>query len=197
MKLLIAEKLETRELGYLSRANHYSTSTPSALRTRSRTEKVALCPPLGHFKQLPTTRPIPSFKRPGHKPRQGTLVLWYDLARSCFVKVLSANTANPWKRGPWSWETWYRRKHSSAQSQYVVWSESSQAIARGRHGSWNCEISAEKTTLLLTLQYEQVGIMELLVKKGANVNVLLPAGTAWYITFLQSLVRYGFERLVD
>ena len=28
------------------------------------------------------------------------------------------------------------------------------------------------------------------------MNMLLAAGTWWYITFLQGLVRYGFERLV-
>ena len=54
-----------------------------------------------------------------------------------------------------------------------------------------------QTALLLALYYEHMGIIEFLLKNGADVNARLPAGlTEQYITFLQGSVCFGSERLV-
>ncbi|PUU81955.1 ankyrin repeat-containing domain protein, partial [Tuber borchii] len=53
-----------------------------------------------------------------------------------------------------------------------------------------------RTALLLACHYKHKGIIEFLIRNGANVNARLPAGTDLYVTLLQGLVMYGSERLV-
>ncbi|PUU82691.1 ankyrin repeat-containing domain protein [Tuber borchii] len=197
LQLLIAEKLESWELSYLSRASHYFHSLCTLVFERLAQEPRKWHCAL-HWAILNNYPPLFQFLLPrGHdinhvrgRLYSGTalhvgascghfsliLLILETLALDFDKLDIDGNTALH-KAIMWCDPKAVKPLHAAGADLGI-------ANKRGR------------TAVLLALQYQEVGIMEFLVKNGANVNAQLPAGTGPDFTLLHGLVVPGGVRLV-
>ncbi|PUU81950.1 ankyrin repeat-containing domain protein [Tuber borchii] len=213
LQLHIAEKLESRELSHLSRTNHYfySLCTP-ALERLAQEPRGLLCalwwailhnyPPLV---QLLLSKGYDINHLLYGQLYFGTALHISVMARNHpLITLFLENPALDMNK--------LGRDGDTALHKAIV-KHDLEAVKLLHAGGVDLEIGDMfgRTALLLALKYEHEEFMifmeheetmeneeiiEFLVRNGANLNVLLPAGTEPYITFLQGLVWVGSERLV-
>ncbi|PUU81952.1 ankyrin repeat-containing domain protein [Tuber borchii] len=213
LQLHIAEKLESRELSYLSRANHHfhSLCTP-ALERLAQEPRGRLCafwwailhnyPPL-----------VQLLLSKGHDINHLLYCqLYFGTALHISVMARNHPLITLFLNNPVLDMNKLNMDEDTALHQ-AIQRHDLEAVKLLHAGGVDLEIGDRfgKTPLLLALKYEHEErtvlmeheesieneeIIEFLVRNGANVNVLLPAGTEPYITFLQGLVWVGNERLV-
>ena len=198
LHLLIVEKLESRELSYLSRANHhfYSLCTPVFERL-AQAEKATLCPLLGHYKKLPPLVKLLLSK--GHdinnlegSSYSGTALHVAVISENYqLILIFLKSTALDLNK--------LDNYGDTALHIAIEWGDLDVVKLLHAAGA-DLEIVDRqgKTALLLALQNGHMGIMEFLVRNGANVNARFQAGTRLGITLLHGLVwpNCECERLV-
>ena len=200
LHLLIAEKLESRELSRLSRTNHYFHS---------------LCTPaLEYFAQQPRKRHcvlewaivknhlplVQLLLSKGHDINDfmgrfyaGTALHIAVPGGHCpLIMLLLQNPALNLNK----------RDSDGNTALHIAIKWRNLEVVKLLHAAGaDLEIAngSGRTALLLALYYGQMGIMGFLIRNGANVNARLPARTGVYETFLEGLGpgRFGSERLVN
>ncbi|PUU81949.1 ankyrin repeat-containing domain protein [Tuber borchii] len=195
LHLLIVERLESQELSYVSRTNHYFHSLCTPLLERLAQEpRGQLCalswailhnyPPLV---QLLLSKGYDINHLDG-QPYFGTALHISVMARNHpLITLFLNNPALDMNKLDINEET---ALHQAIQRRDL------EAVKLLHAGGVDLEIGDRfgETPLLLACHYKHEDIMEFLVKSGANVNA--PAGSRPYITFLQGLVWHRTKRLV-
>ncbi|PUU81954.1 ankyrin repeat-containing domain protein [Tuber borchii] len=197
LQLLVAEKLESRELSYLSRANHYFHS---------------LCTPV--------------LERLAQEPREWYSALQWAIANNyqSLVQLLLSKGHDINNIGGGSYFATALHEAVSCGNHTLIflfltnpaldlnkldidgktalhialeWDDL-EAVQLLHAAGADLEITNKsgRTALLLACHYKHKGIIEFLIRNGANVNARLPVGTDLYVTLLQGLVMHGSERLV-
>ena len=198
LHLLIAEKLESRELSRLSRTNHYFHSLYTPVLERLAQEPRKWCcalqwaiisgyPPLV---QLLLSR--------GHDINH--LAGGSYSGTALHVAVLCSNyplillfLENP------ALDLNKLNKYGDTALHIAIWSRNLEAVKLLHAAGADLEITDRpgRTALLLALQYWRVEIMEFLIRNGANVNARCPAGAGRDVPLLHGLVRPNGKRLVE
>ena len=197
LQLLIAEKLESRELSYLCRTNHYfhSLCTPALERLAQEPRERHCALGWAIIKNYPPLVQLLLSK--GHdinnlegSSYSGTALHVAVPGGHCpLIMLLLKNPALDLNKLDIDGNTalhiaieW--RNLEVVKLLHATGADLKIANRRGRTG------------LLLALQNGHMGIMGFLIRNGANVNARLPSWTDLCITFLQGLVRSGSEMLV-
>ena len=199
LQLLIAEKLESRELSYLCRANHcfHSLCTPAL-------ERLAQEPRTRHGalewailkNRLPLVQLLLS---KGHDINYLKGPFYFGTA--LHVAVLSRNypLILLFLKNPAIDLNMLDTDGETALHIAIRWGNLEVVELLHAAGA-DLEIADKsgRTALLFAChyRYRHQGIIEFLIRNGANVDARLPAGTEMSITLLQNLVRNEGERLV-
>jgi len=199
LQLLIAEKLESRELSYLSRANHYFHSLCTLVLERLAQEPRNGCyalqwaiinnyPPLV---QLLLSKGHDINNLEGSSYSGTALHVAFNSKNYPLILLFLENPTLDLNK---------LDKHGNTALHLAIARYNLKVVKPLHAAGADLEIVDRqgKTALLLALHCWNVGIMEFLVRNGANVNAQ-PLATGWgepYIPFLQGSVWSGSERLV-
>ena len=198
LHLLIVEKLESRELSYLSRANHYfhSLCTPAleCLAQEPRKRHCAL-----HWAIIKNYLPLVQLllskghdinQLGGHPYSPTALHIAVPGGHCPLIMLLLKNPALDLNKRA-------AIRGNTALHIAIEW-RNLEVVKLLHAAGADLEIAGKsgRTALLLALQYGHMGIMGFLIRNGANVNVRSPDWADHYETFLQGLVRFGSEMLV-
>jgi len=195
LQLLIAEKLESQELSYLCRANHYfhSLCTPALERLAQDPRKCALKWAI-IYNYLPLIQLLLSKGHDMNDLGRGSgFATALHVAVSCrnypLIRLFLKNPALDLNKLDINGNT--------ALHLAIRWRDL-EAVKLLDTAGVDLEIADRcgRTALLLALHYCNVRIIEFLVRNGANVNARLPAGTTLDVTLLHGLVWPKCERLV-
>ena len=194
LQLLIAEKLESQELSYLCRANHYfhSLCTPVLERLAQEPRKPHCAlkwaiknnyPPLvqlllskGHdINHLWGGSYVATALHIAASDRQYSLIM-----------LLLKNPALDLNK---------LDSYGDTALHIAIWSRNLEAVKLLHAAGADLEIvdRCGRTALLLALQYWRVEIMEFLIRNGANVNARCPARARLCVTLLHGLLGPNCE----
>ncbi|PUU81953.1 ankyrin repeat-containing domain protein [Tuber borchii] len=197
LHLLIVEKLESRELSYLSRTNHYfhSLCTPALERLAQQPRKRHCALGWAIIKNYPQLVQFLLSKGHdiNHLGRDVYVATALHKAISCrnypLTLLFLDNPALDLNKLDFYGNT--------ALHIAIEW-RNLEVVKLLHAAGADLEIAnrRKRTALLLALQYGHMGIMGYLIRNGADVNVRSPAWADSYETFLQGLVWVGSERLV-
>ncbi|PUU81956.1 ankyrin repeat-containing domain protein [Tuber borchii] len=198
LQLLIVEKLKSRELSYLCRANHYfhSLCTPvlERLAQEPRGRHCALewaiinnYPPLVRL-LLSKGHDINHLEGGTYSGTALHVAIYYE--EYPLIEQILKNPALDLDKLDILGDTALHR---------AIWWGNPEVVRLLHAAGADLEIpdKSGRTALLLAILYCDMRIIEFLVRKGANVNARLPAGT-WLqdVTILHELVWPKYERLV-